>query len=499
MPSALARHWPLDPAVTFLNHGSFGACPRPSSTSSASGRTGWRRQPVRFLARELDGRLRDGRERRSARSSAPIPTTSRFVTNATGAVNAVVRSLQFEPGDEILTTDHEYNAILNVLRHVAERDRRPGRSSSRCRSRAGLADDVVERMLAAASEPDAARRRQPRDEPDGPRPPDRAARPGARRSAGSTRSSTAPTRRACSRSTSTRSAPPTTRAISTSGSARRRARRSSTSGAIARPASGPARSPTAPTRRSAARSRFRLEFDWQGTLDPTPGSSVPAAHRVRRWPGRGRLAGGHGPQPRPRPRGARRARRRPRRRADRAAGHRRHARVDGRRCRCRSMGRSAARRRPVVAARRRPAPDASCSTGSASRCRSSAGRFRRPSRRTRSGAVIRVSTALYNDHGRHRATRRGTGARSGDPGSAPGPRSRRRSRPPPPPDPPPPNPPPPATARPGRRTASCRSSRAPTSCRRSPGPPSSRRGRRRRPCRLRRLRPHRRSRTRPGA
>jgi isopenicillin-N epimerase len=44
------------------------------------------------------------------------------VTNATGAVNAVVRSLRFEPGDEILTTDQEYNAILNVLRHVAARD-----------------------------------------------------------------------------------------------------------------------------------------------------------------------------------------------------------------------------------------------------------------------------------------------------------------------------------------------------------------------------------------
>ncbi len=106
-------------------------------------------EPVRFLARELDGHLAASRAALGGFVGAD-PDDLAFVTNATGAVNAVVRSLSFEPGDEILTTDHEYNAILNVLRHVAERDGArvvvarlpfPGRS----------ADDVVERVLAAAT------------------------------------------------------------------------------------------------------------------------------------------------------------------------------------------------------------------------------------------------------------------------------------------------------------------------------------------------------------
>jgi isopenicillin-N epimerase len=106
-------------------------------------------EPVRFLARELDGHLAASRGALGGFVGAD-PDDLAFVTNATGAVNAVVRSLSFNPGDEILTTDHEYNAILNVLRYVAERDgarvvvarlRFPGTS----------ADDVAERILVAAT------------------------------------------------------------------------------------------------------------------------------------------------------------------------------------------------------------------------------------------------------------------------------------------------------------------------------------------------------------
>ena len=121
MPSELAAHWVLDPAVTFLNHGSFGACPRVVLDAQAFWRDRLEAQPVQFLARDLPGLLAEARRDLGAFVGAD-PDDLAFVANATGAVNAVVRSLRFAPGDELLTNDHEYNATINVLRHVAERD-----------------------------------------------------------------------------------------------------------------------------------------------------------------------------------------------------------------------------------------------------------------------------------------------------------------------------------------------------------------------------------------
>jgi isopenicillin-N epimerase len=121
MPSALARHWALDPAITFLNHGSFGACPTPVLEAQRRWRDRMEARPIQFLARDLGGLLADARCELGAFLAAD-PDELAFVTNATGAVNAVVRSLRFAPGDELLTNDHEYNATINVLRHVAERD-----------------------------------------------------------------------------------------------------------------------------------------------------------------------------------------------------------------------------------------------------------------------------------------------------------------------------------------------------------------------------------------
>jgi isopenicillin-N epimerase len=122
MPSDLARQWPLDSAITFLNHGSFGATPREVLEAQRAWRDRMEAQPVQFLARDLPALLAEARTSLGAFVGAD-PDDLAFVTNATGAVNAVVRSLRFEPGDELLTTDHEYNATINVLRHVAERDR----------------------------------------------------------------------------------------------------------------------------------------------------------------------------------------------------------------------------------------------------------------------------------------------------------------------------------------------------------------------------------------
>jgi isopenicillin-N epimerase len=119
-PSPYSAIWTLDPAVTFLNHGSFGACPAPVLAAQAEWRARLERQPVRFMARELEGLLDEARAVLAAFVGA-IPGDLAFVPNATSGVNAVLRSLVFAPGDELLTTDHAYNACKNALHFVAER------------------------------------------------------------------------------------------------------------------------------------------------------------------------------------------------------------------------------------------------------------------------------------------------------------------------------------------------------------------------------------------
>ena len=115
----LAARWTLDPEVVFLNHGSFGACPRDVLEHQAALRAQMEAEPVRFLSRELDGRLDEARAA-LARFLGADAADLALVTNATSGVNAVLRSRAFEPGDELLTTDHAYNACRNALQYVAE-------------------------------------------------------------------------------------------------------------------------------------------------------------------------------------------------------------------------------------------------------------------------------------------------------------------------------------------------------------------------------------------
>lgn len=120
-PSAdLAALWPLDPAVTFLNHGSYGACPKAVLEHQAALRAELEAEPVLFLGRKLDERLDLARARLGEFVGAD-PDDLAFVTNATGGVNAVLRSLAFWSGDEVLTTDHCYAACKNTLDYVAGR------------------------------------------------------------------------------------------------------------------------------------------------------------------------------------------------------------------------------------------------------------------------------------------------------------------------------------------------------------------------------------------
>ncbi|HKW90487.1 MAG TPA: aminotransferase class V-fold PLP-dependent enzyme [Methylomirabilota bacterium] len=115
-----AALWPIQPGVAFLNHGSFGACPSEVLRHQAALRAEMEAEPVRFLSRELDDRLDAARAALAAFVGADADHLA-FVANATGGINAVLRALRFEPGDELLTTDHVYGACRNTLDFVADR------------------------------------------------------------------------------------------------------------------------------------------------------------------------------------------------------------------------------------------------------------------------------------------------------------------------------------------------------------------------------------------
>lgn len=120
MKSEYASLWGLDPECLFLNHGSFGACPSAIRERQAALQEEIERQPVRFLGRELLERMDAAREALAAFVGAEAAGLA-FVRNATTGVNTVLRSLRFGPGDELLVTNQEYNACRNALDFVAAR------------------------------------------------------------------------------------------------------------------------------------------------------------------------------------------------------------------------------------------------------------------------------------------------------------------------------------------------------------------------------------------
>lgn len=112
----LERLWALDPTYTFLNHGSFGAVPRAIREAFIAVQDRIESRPIEFIDRRIQELILPARERVAAFLGI-APDSFGFVTNATEGVNAVLRSLDFRPGDEMLTTSHVYNAVRNAMKY----------------------------------------------------------------------------------------------------------------------------------------------------------------------------------------------------------------------------------------------------------------------------------------------------------------------------------------------------------------------------------------------
>ncbi len=110
--------WALDPTVTFLNHGSFGACLRAILEVQRGWRDKLESNPVRCLGRDLEDLLDWSRSEIGAFVGAGADDLA-LMSNATAGINTVLRSLRWKSGDEVLATDHAYNASLNALRFAA--------------------------------------------------------------------------------------------------------------------------------------------------------------------------------------------------------------------------------------------------------------------------------------------------------------------------------------------------------------------------------------------
>jgi len=151
-PSAeeLRREFLLDPEVAFLNHGSFGACPRPVFERYQAWQRELEHEPVDFLARRLPGLLDAARSALAAYVGCAAQDLA-FVQNATTGVNLAARSLALAPDDEVLSTDLEYGACDLAWEWVC---RRAGARYVRAPIPLPLTDpnEVVETLFALASE-----------------------------------------------------------------------------------------------------------------------------------------------------------------------------------------------------------------------------------------------------------------------------------------------------------------------------------------------------------
>lgn len=120
MYKMLRKYFLLDPTVTFLNHGSFGATPKPVFRAYQRWQRELERQPVEFLGRRYAALMAEARRVLANYLNVSAEDVV-YVTNVTVAINIVARSLRLGPGDEVLATDHEYGACDRSWRFVSRK------------------------------------------------------------------------------------------------------------------------------------------------------------------------------------------------------------------------------------------------------------------------------------------------------------------------------------------------------------------------------------------
>ena len=120
-PSEFAFHWGLDPETVFLNHGSFGATPLAILHEQRRWQDWMELEPVRFFEELLPPALVESREALATMLSCD-PDDLALIENATSGVNTILRSFDFKPGDEIIVPDHAYQACRNAIDFVASRN-----------------------------------------------------------------------------------------------------------------------------------------------------------------------------------------------------------------------------------------------------------------------------------------------------------------------------------------------------------------------------------------
>ena len=116
---AVRSEWQLDPDFLTVNHGSFGATPIAVRAEQDGWRARMEAQPTRFMS-GLPALLRDAADQLGAFLGGEGRNIA-FLDNATTGCNAVLRSLVFAPGDDVLVLNHGYGAVRNTVRFVTER------------------------------------------------------------------------------------------------------------------------------------------------------------------------------------------------------------------------------------------------------------------------------------------------------------------------------------------------------------------------------------------